>query len=118
MPSNSARLPFSTPFDKGAATRPGASQTRLSARHFQRRLAIEVMSELGHERTSSALPIYVRFRVLSGHPMSASLARRDFKMRMSGFGGKGDAPHGTLKSPLIAISGHSLPINQQSHFDT
>ncbi len=28
MPSNSARLPFFTPFDKGAATRPGASAKR------------------------------------------------------------------------------------------
>jgi len=41
MPSNSARLPFFTPFEKGAATRPGAGAKRRRLDDKTRRGAIK-----------------------------------------------------------------------------
>ncbi len=68
------------------------------------------MSGLGQQRTSSAMPIYVRFRGLTGHPMSAFRDRCNFSPVMSGFGGKADVRGTVPKSPLLANKRHSRPV--------
>jgi hypothetical protein len=53
------------------------------------------------------MPIYVRFRGQSGHPMSAFEDRRNFPPVMSAFGGKADSLAPYSACPLIAKSGHT-----------
>ncbi len=67
----------------------------------------EAMSALGHKRTSSTTPDYVRFRGQSGHPTSAFRDRCNFSPPMSAFGGKADVRELPAVCPLIARSGHS-----------
>ena len=64
------------------------------------------MSELGQQRTSSAMPVYVRYRGLSGHWMSAFRERCNFPPVMSAFGGKADSLEQPSERLLVAISGH------------
>ncbi len=52
------------------------------------------MSAMGQQRTSSALPLYVRFWGLSGHPMSALPPIADIG-------------EGIAECPLMTQSGHS-----------
>ena len=65
------------------------------------------MSVPGQQRTSSAMSIYVRFRGLSGHSMSAFRNRCNFPLVMSAYGGKADVPVHLSERLLIATSGHS-----------
>ena len=73
MPSNSARLPFFTPFEKGAAwplgTQTGAGLLRQGHRLSRALAVLEItgnpyirMSALGHKQTSDTPAEYVRFR--------------------------------------------------------
>ena len=74
MPSNSARLPFFTPFEKGAAwplgTQTGAGLLRQGHRLSRALAVLEItgnpyirMSALGHKQTLFDSPQNVCFRV-------------------------------------------------------
>ncbi len=58
------------------------------------------------------MPIYVRFRELTGHPVSAFTERCSFPPVMSVIGGKADVQATWPGSPLLATSGHFLPIER------
>ncbi len=68
------------------------------------------MSASGHKRTSSTLPIYVCFRLNSGHRKSAFRERCNFLPVMSACGRKADVIADLSACLLIAISGHSLEL--------
>ena len=78
MPSNSARLPFFTPFEKGAAwplgTQTGAGLLRQGRRLSRALAVLEItgnpyirMSAKGQKQTLLPCTFYVRFWGHSGH---------------------------------------------------